>query len=187
MNLRKLIVYKYDVMFDILNEIKEKFNFDIINADEQNIATLQKEFKTDFVIISKDEKDNIKNHLIIKDTPIKIDKFIELINLNFLKEKFSFQSDISVGPYKLDLNSRKISKNNKVMNLTEREINLIIFLKNSQTPVKIEKLQKEVWAYGAELETHTVETHIYRLRRKIKEKFDDENFIISLKHGYQII
>ena len=186
MNLRKLIVYKYDVMFDILNEIKEKFNFDIINADEQNIVTLQKEFKTDFVIISKDEKDNIKNHLIIKDTPIKIDKFIELINLNFLKEKFSFQSDISVGPYKLDLNSREISKNNKVMNLTEREINLILFLKKSSNPVKINELQKKVWDYGSELETHTVETHIYRLRKKIKKKFDDDNFILSTKQGYLV-
>ena len=58
--------------------------------------------------------------------------------------------------------------------------------KRSPAPVKIDKLQKEVWAYGTELETHTVETHIYRLRKKIKEKFNDENFIISLKHGYQI-
>ena len=70
--------------------------------------------------------------------------------------------------------------------MTEREINLVLFLKNASTPVKISELQKKVWEYGSELETHTVETHIYRLRKKIKEKFNDDNFIKSLKEGYFI-
>ena len=52
--------------------------------------------------------------------------------------------------------------------------------------MKIEELQKKVWEYGSELETHTVETHIYRLRKKIKEKFHDESFILSIKEGYII-
>ena len=72
------------------------------------------------------------------------------------------------------------------MDLTEREINLILFLKKSSRPVNINELQKEVWEYGSELETHTVETHIYRLRKKVKEQFKDENFIKSLKEGYLI-
>ena len=63
---------------------------------------------------------------------------------------------------------------------------MIIFLKKSSKPVKIENLQREVWGYGADLETHTVETHIYRLRKKIKEKFSDNNFITSLPNGYKI-
>ena len=109
-----------------------------------------------------------------------------MINLKFLKERFISQSDIIVGSYKLDLNSREISINKKIVNLTEREVNLILFLKRSSKPVKIDELQKEVWDYGSELETHTVETHIYRLRKKIKEKFDDENFITSSKEGYLI-
>jgi len=61
-----------------------------------------------------------------------------------------------------------------------------MFLKNSSLPAKIEELQKKVWDYGSELETHTVETHIYRLRKKIKEKFKDDNFIVSSKRGYLI-
>ena len=65
-------------------------------------------------------------------------------------------------------------------------MNLILFLKQSPTSVKIDKLEKEVWDYGSELETHTVETHIYRLRKKIKEKFNDEKFILSTKSGYLI-
>ena len=63
---------------------------------------------------------------------------------------------------------------------------MIIFLKKISKPVKIDKIQKEVWEYGADLETHTVETHIYRLRKKIKEKFNDENFIVSSKKGYSL-
>ena len=102
---------------------------------------------------------------------------------HFLKIQFNFQSEISIGTYKLDLNSRKISKNKSTLDLTERETNLIMFLKNSSKPVKINELQKEVWGYGSELETHTVETHIYRLRKKILNTFNDSEFIISKKNG----
>ena len=70
--------------------------------------------------------------------------------------------------------------------LTERETNLILFLNNSLESVNISKLQKEVWGHSSELETHTVETHIYRLRKKIKETFRDDNFIISYQDGYKI-
>ena len=134
----------------------------------------------------KTKKDEFKNSLILNIIPIKINKLIELINLNFLKSKFNFQSDIPIGEYKLNLNSREISKNNVIADLTEREVNLIIFLKNSLAPVKINKLQSDVWDYGSKLETHTVETHIYRLRKKIKNKFNDDNFILSSKEGYLI-
>ena len=88
--------------------------------------------------------------------------------------------------YNLNLNSRQISKKSVKLNLTEREGNLIIFLNKSTSPVSVDTLQKEVWEYGSELETHTVETHIYRLRKKIKEKFNDNNFIVSTKEGYII-
>ena len=103
-----------------------------------------------------------------------------------LKNKFSAQSGVVVGAYKLDLNSREIRKKDIKIPLTEREVNLILFLKNSKKPVKIEELQKKVWEYGSELETHTVETHIYRLRKKIKDTFNDEKFIKSEKRGYSI-
>ena len=86
-----------------------------------------------------------------------------------LREKFSYQSDIAIGKYKLNLNSKEISKNNITIDLTEREMNLILFLKQKSDPVKIDELQKEVWEYGSDLETHTVETHIYRLRKKLKK------------------
>ena len=76
---------------------------------------------------------------------------------------------------------------NKIkLKLTEKEINSIIYLNSAEKSVNIQELQSKVWGYQSELETHTVETHIYRLRKKISKVFDDENFIISNKDGYKI-
>ena len=186
MNYKKIIVYKYDSLFNILSEISEFFNLDLIKADEKNFEKLKEEFKSKFLVISHKDKIDFVNQLRIEKTPIKINKLLEQINLKFLKDTFHLQSDIPIGIYRLNLNSRKISKNEKVIDLTEREMNLILFLKNSSTAVKIDKLQKEVWGYNSELETHTVETHIYRLRKKIKDIFQDESFILSSNKGYYI-
>ena len=86
----------------------------------------------------------------------------------------------------MNLNSRTISHLNKTLSLTEKEIKIITFLKNLKKPVSVEKLQSEVWGYRSKLETHTVETHVYRLRKKIEKNFDDKSFIMSLKNGYKI-
>ena len=186
MNSKKIIIYQYDAMFNILNEISERFNFELTRADEENFDEIIGNLKGDFLLITKKPLDNFKNFFIIDEKPIRIKKLIEQINLSFLKNKFNAQSGVVVGAYKLDLNSREIRKKDIKIPLTEREVNLILFLKNSKKPVKIEELQKKVWEYGSELETHTVETHIYRLRKKIKEKFYDESFILSIKEGYII-
>ena len=95
-------------------------------------------------------------------------------------------SFIFVNKFKLDLNSRKISFNNKSLKLTEREIDIILYLNKSSNSQTIENLQKEVWGHGVTLETHTVETHIYRLRKKINEAFNNNEFIISTEYGYKL-
>ena len=186
MNSKKIIIYQYDTLFNILNEIKEIFNFDIIKADKNNLEQLKSKLSDDYLIVSALKMNNLKNQLQIDKFPIKLNKLIELINLKFLKEKFNSQSEVFIKSYKLNLNSREMNKDDKTIDLTEREINLILFFKKVSKPVKINELQKEVWGYNSKLETHTVETHIYRLRKKIKEKFNDENFIISSKKGYVI-
>ena len=186
MNSKKIIIYQHDDLFDILNEIKEILNFDLIKANSKNFNSIKSNLSNDYLVVSNSVSNNIKNQLIIENYPIRINKLIEFINLKFLKEKFNLQSDIIVNSYKLNLNSREICKDNKVIDLTEREINLILFLDKAQSAVKIDELQKEVWGYNSQLETHTVETHIYRLRKKIKEKFNDEKFILSSKKGYFI-
>ena len=111
---------------------------------------------------------------------------IEIINVEFLKKKFNEQSEINVGIYKLNLNSRKMFNENKTLDLTEKEIDIIIFLKKSKKPVTISQLQTSVWGHNSKLETHTVETHIYRLRKKINSIFNNDNFIKSSKLGYSI-
>ena len=186
MNSKKIIIFQYDILFNILYEIKDKLNFELIKINENNIENLKKNFTTDYLIISRERKNDLKNQLIINELPIKIDKLLELINLKFLKERFNLQSNIKIGFYNLNLNKRQISREQKIINLTEREINLILFLKKKAEAVKIDELQKEVWEYSSKLDTHTVETHIYRLRKKIKEEFNDDNFIFSSKKGYLI-
>ncbi len=186
MNSKKLIIYECDILFEILKEINENYNFDLLKADKNNFDNIFNNVNQDFLIISKIENKKIKNQLVLDNLPLKISKILELINLRFLKNKFNTQSDVNIGSYKLNLNSRQIIKKTAKLNLTEREANLIVYLSKSKSPVKVDELQREVWEYGDKLETHTVETHIYRLRKKIKEKFNDENFIISLKDGYKI-
>ncbi len=107
MNSKKLIIFEYPILFNILNEISEVLNFDLIQTDRNHLNDIEKKLTSDFLVISKDQN-------------------------------------------------------------------------------SVKSLQKEVWEYGSDLETHTVETHIYRLRKKIKEKFKDDNFIISSKEGYII-
>ena len=186
MNFKKIIIYRNDDLFDILYEIREILNYDLVKINEKNFKDLETAASGDFLIISNFEIIGYKNLLHIENFPIKIDKLIQLINLKFLKDKFSSQSDLIIKSYKLNLNSRIMTRGDKLINLTEREINLILFLNKTTSAVKIDKLQKDVWGHTSKLETHTVETHIYRLRKKIKEKFNDENFIISSREGYFI-
>ena len=101
-------------------------------------------------------------------------------------QQYDFQSNINIEGYKLDINSRIISSKAGKLKLTEREIQIILFLKDQNKPINIDILQKEVWGHTQELETHTVETHVYRLRKKIKKSFNDQNFIKSDKKGYFI-
>ena len=185
MNSRILIIYEYQILYQILNEISESLNFEITQSNSKDLKELKYESKNNYLIISKKKIEGVKNNLIVEDLPIKFEKLIEIINIKFLKNKFLDQSHIKIGKYNLDLNSRKISLGNKSLNLTERETNLIIFIKDEQN-VTIKELQKRVWDYSQDLDTHTVETHVYRLRKKMKDTFGDKDFILNTSNGYSI-
>ena len=118
--------------------------------------------------------------------PLKIEKLLDKINTQLIKQKYNFHSKLDIKNYTLNFNSRIISNKMKELKLTEREIDIILFLKDNSNPQSVSMLQNKVWGYSSDLETHTVETHIYRLRKKIKDKFNDENFIISEDTGYKI-
>ena len=185
MNSRILIIYEYQILYQIFNEISESLNFEIIQSNEKDLKEFNFDQKNNYLIISEKKIEGVKNSLILDNLPIKFEKLIEIINIKFLKNKFLDQSHIKIGEYNLDLNSRKISFGNKSLNLTERETNLIIFIKDKKN-VTIKELQKKVWDYSPDLDTHTVETHIYRLRKKMKETFGNESFILNTSNGYSI-
>ena len=185
MNSKTLIIYNYQILFEILNEISESLNFKIIQSNKKEYNDLKLNFKNDHLVISQKKIQGLNNVLILEEKPIKLRKLLEIININLLKNKFYKQSNIKIGKYSLDLNSRKIFLRDKNLDLTERETNLIVFI-NERKNVTIKDLQKNVWDYSPNLETHTVETHIYRLRKKMSEVFGDENFILNTQNGYTI-
>ena len=182
---KKLIIFRYKELFKILEEIKENFEFKLeFYEKEKELENLENNNLSDYLVITKKKLSNLKKQIIIDKSPININDLIQTLNINFLKSKFIEQSKIDLGRYNLDLNSRILNQNEKELELTEKESSILIFLKQSKDPVKIDQLQEKVWGYNSELETHTVETHVYRLRKKINDKFYDNEFIISDKKGY---
>ena len=186
MNKQNLIIYDFNELFSILREIKSNLNFNLLNVSKKEFSELKLDNLSSYLIITKKKIQNLENQIVLNNYPLKITKIIEIININFLKIKFIQQSDIDLGFYKLNLNSRKIFNDKNELNLTEKEANIIIFLKKSEKPVSIDELQKEVWGHSSKLDTHTVENHIYRLRKKISSKFNNHDFIKSTKLGYNI-
>ena len=181
-----LIIYRFKSIFDILKELENEINFIVLEAFNEKVLKNKIEENKNILIITKTSIKNLDNQLLIQNLPIKLSKFIEMINVEFLKKNFINQSNIKIKNYNLNLNSREMSLNDIKLKLTEKEAKSIIYLANMKSPISIADLEKNVWLYNTDIETHTVETHIYRLRKKILETFKDENFIISEKDGYQI-
>jgi hypothetical protein len=185
MNNQKLIIYEFEELYKILLEINNDENLIIKKASKNDISDFISQPNT--LILTQKKISSLDNQIIFDGFPIPILKLLEKINTQFLKINFNKTSDIMIGLYKFNLNSREMSQSNLKLKLTEKEINSIIYLFNSKDVVKIDELQSKVWGYQPELETHTVETHIYRLRKKILQKFNDENFILTNKSGYEIV
>ena len=185
-------ILNFKDLYNIIYEIKNFFNFELFNSEDTKsiIENQKKKGDKTFIIVTKKKfnEDSINNKqiIIIDNFPLNFFTLVEKINSSLLMQQYDFQSNINIAGYKLDINSRVISFNNSKLKLTERETQIILFLKNQNKPINIDILQKEVWGYSKELETHTVETHVYRLRKKLKKSFDDQNFIKSDKKGYFI-
>ena len=192
----QLCVTNSKILHEILYEIKKELNFDLIFHDDlvkEKIINIDKEnFKNVIFLVINNFKINSKEQiessriLNLEKLPIKTLKLIEKINIFFLRVNFKSQSNIFIKNYELNFNSRIISKNKKILKLTEKEILVILFLFNANNPKNINDLQKEVWKQKLTLETHTVETHIYRLRQKFLNVFNDKFFILSGRLGYSI-
>ena len=186
MNDQNLIIYEFDELYKILIEIKKDININFEKASKNQLSELS--FESNSLIFTKKNISgiNANNQIIFDKFPLPIFKLIEKINIEFLKKNFNNQSEISIGMYKFNLNSREMTYDNLKLKLTEKEINSIVYLSKAVNSVKVQELQSNVWGYQSELETHTVETHIYRLRKKISKIFNDKDFIKSNKDGYEI-
>ena len=186
MNNRNLIVYQLNPLYKIFKELEEDLNFRVIEIlDEKSLINITKTLDN-YLVIAKKEISNIKNQYFFSQLPIKIFWIIEKLNIQFLKLQFNEQSQVIISNYTIDINSREMFSNNVSLKLTEKEVNTIIYLSKVNKPITINELQTKVWDYNSDLETHTVETHIYRLRKKISKNFSDDNFIVSRNNGYQI-
>jgi len=192
--MQNVFIINLSSLYEILDEIKENLSFKIIKIESDD--NFKKNPDLDFMnslIISKSNhnlllNNNItnKNLLNFNDLPISLKKLLELINIKLIKLKFNHQSKIIIKGYELNLNSKLFSKDNLSLKLTERETEIILYLNNTKIKHDVADLQKNIWGYSTNMETHTVETHIYRLRKKISDFFKDENFILSHKSGYFI-
>ena len=192
--MQNVFIINFNSLYEILDEIKENLSFTIIKIN--NEEDFKKKFdlnRLDHLVISKTDykllqNNNITNQNLLEfnDLPLSLKKLLELINIKLIKLKFNQQSKITIQGYELNLNSKFLSKGNLKLKLTEKEIEIILYLNDKKIKHNVEDLQKNIWGYSANMETHTVETHIYRLRKKISDLFKDEKFILSHKNGYFI-
>ena len=194
MTKQNLFIINFNSLYEILDEVKENLSFKIINHKNEGSFFKDQNFnkKNSLVIIKPNNKLNVsknldgRNRLNIQDYPILFIKLIELINVQLLKIRFNYQSKVNIKDYELNLNSKTFSKGNLFLKLTEKEIEIILYLIKNKNKHSVLDLQKNIWGYTADMETHTVETHVYRLRKKISDLFKDEKFILSDKNGYFI-
>ena len=186
MNNKLLFIHKNSPLYSILHEIKNEIKFSIFKLNKKNLIKTDYLKNLNYLVIVQKEIKNLSNQIILNKFPVNIFKLIEKLNIEFLKLEFNKQSEIKIGKYIFNMNSREMIYQNQSLKLTEKEINSIIHLFRAKQSVKIQELQSKVWGYQSNIETHTVETHIYRLRKKISERFKDQQFINSNKNGYKI-
>jgi hypothetical protein len=193
--MQSVFIINFNSLYEILEEIKENLFFKVIKLENENSIKNNSDFDIiNSLIISKTIHDLLSNKTItennilnLNDSPMPLSKLLEFINLKLMKLKFSYQAKIKVNDYELNLNSRSLSKEGLNLKLTEKETEIILYLHETKKSRDVADLKKNIWRYSVGMETHTVETHIYRLRKKILKSFDDKNFIVSQKAGYKII
>ena len=194
MTKQNIFIINYGSLYEILDEIKDNLSFKIIKYKSEDDFIKESNFDIkNSLFFSKSKKKllldkNIseKNFFSFGIYPLPLKKLVEQMNIQLIKLRFNHQSKVDINKYELNLNSKLLTKGELSIKLTEKEIEIILYLSDTKTKHDVLDLQKNIWGYSADMETHTVETHIYRLRKKISNKFSDENFILSHQNGYFI-
>ena len=191
--INELSVYlKFNISSLNTNDIKNiKEQNGLILCDDEftdNKTNLNLLKDTECVKILANYKNNKNKHLFdyTLELPTTIQDLNAIIETTVAKRKFEINSSIKFKEYFLDKNEKKLNKNGISLILTEKEIQLLELFLESPKPISKNKILSLVWNYASDADTHTVETHIYRLRKKIAEKFSDEKFILNSKEGYYL-
>jgi len=192
--MQNVIIINYNSLYEIFDDLKENLPFNIIKFKNEDdfFKDNSLDKRKSLIILNKKTK-LLFNHglhesniLYLNDLPLSFEKLLEKININLIKLRYSLQSKINIKDFQLDINSKYLSKFGLTLKLTEKEIEIILYLNKKKINCDIADLQKNIWGYSTNIETHTVETHIYRLRKKIDKVFKDKKFIVSQKNGYLI-
>ena len=192
--MQNVIIINYNSLYEIFDDLKENLPFNIIKFKNEDdfFKDNNLDKRKSLIILNKKTK-LLFNHglhesniLYLNDLPLSFEKLLEKININLIKLRYGLQSKINIKDFQWDVNSKHLSKLGITLKLTEKEIEIILYLNKKKINCDIADLQKNIWGYSANIETHTVETHIYRLRKKIDKVFKDKKFIVSQKNGYLI-
>jgi len=192
--MQNVIIINYNSLYEIFDDLKENLPFKLIKFKNEDdfLKDNSLDKRKSLIILNKKTK-LLFNHglhesniLYLNDLPLSFEKLLEKININLIKLRYGLQSKINIKDFQLDVNSKHLSKLGLTLKLTEKEIEIILYLNKKKINCDIADLQKNIWGYSANIETHTVETHIYRLRKKIDKVFKDKKFIVSQKNGYLI-
>ena len=130
------------------------------------------------------KKNNVLS--IFLKLPVNYQDLEKIIKLSILKFKFLFQSRVEIGKYNLDKNQRALTYGKKIVKLTERELDIILYLFGKKEGATKNEIMKDIWSHGEEIDSHTYETHLYRLRQKIHDKLNDKKFITVKNSKYFI-
>ena len=200
-------IFDNKTFFQIIKEIRLFSNYKINYYEDRDLCIKDAEKENHVVVFFINPLDKIKKYnfpliLVAKSSggtnklpnifsgelkvPFTIFDFEKKIISAISKNEFKKNSLINLKDYTIDKNERKIKKNNLALQLSEKEIDFLILFSESKDPIKRDLVLEKVWNYSRETETHTVETHIHRLRKKILDKFNDNNFIKNNKNGYYI-
>ena len=192
--MQNVIIINYNSLYEIFDDLKENLPFKTIKFKNEDdfLKDNSLDKRKSLIILNKKTK-LLFNHglhesniLYLNDLPLSFEKLLEKININLIKLRYGLQSKINIKDFQLDVNSKHLSKLGLTLKLTEKEIEIILYLNKKKINCDIADLQKNIWGYSLNIETHTVETHIYRLRKKIDKVFKDKKFIVSQKNGYLI-
>jgi len=176
---------KFNPLFEDINN-----EYDVIIFHNEALKDKNKkifiEKSSDIKIYASNKKDLLSNYDAYLELPANLKEIDAVVENILAKSKFNKNSSIEIKNYLLNKNERKLYKKNDFVILTEKEIQLLELFLDKKKPISKDNILLNVWNYSADADTHTVETHIYRLRKKINDKFMDEKFILNNKSGYYL-